>query len=181
VIEYLLLGIALLGAAFILVWVVYMLAAEYSAVAYVPSAAGPLITILKKTGLNKNKIFWDMGSGDGRIVIETARKFGCFAVGIELNPLLIIWSKVRAKFLKINNADFIWGNFWSRNLKPADFVYCYLSPKAMKNIGNKFISEGKEGAILISKAFAANKLQNFLIKKEAISERKYYVYRKIIS
>jgi hypothetical protein len=48
----------------------------------------------------------------------------------------------------------------------------------MKKIGDKFIKEGKKGAVLISKAFAAKNLHNYLIEEITTNQRKILVYRK---
>ena len=156
-----------------------MVVSELSAVAFVPSQTAPVLKLLQKLGLDRGKLFLDLGSGDGRMVIAACLKFGCRGVGIEINPLLIIWSKLRTKRQGATNAEFVWGSFWKQDWGRADYIYCYLSPKAMPKVASKFLREGKGGAILISKAFVANLLKKYLIGQIVTNGRKMFVYQKI--
>ena len=63
---------------------------------YVPSPMYVVHKMIEVAEIKKGDILYDMGSGDGRIVIEAAKKFGIRAVGIDLNPELVAKAKENA-------------------------------------------------------------------------------------
>ena len=63
---------------------------------YVPSPMHVVHKMIEVAEIKKGDILYDMGSGDGRIVIEAAKKFGIRAVGIDLNPELVAKAKENA-------------------------------------------------------------------------------------
>lgn len=111
--------------------------------------------------------FIDLGSGDGRVVIEFARA-GFKSYGIELNPLLVLWSRWKIKNLGLNNAKIIWGNFWKINFSDFDIFYIFHFQTANNLLAKKF----NNNAVIISFGFV---LPGFkLIKKEGV----FFVYKK---
>lgn len=115
---------------------------------------------LRESGVNK---FVDLGSGDGRVVIEFA-KAGFESYGVEINPLLVLWSKRHTKKLGLVNAHISLGNLWHTDLKDFDCVFIFHFELANKQLVEKFKRELKDGAIIISTGFHLNGLQ--FIKKE---------------
>ena len=63
---------------------------------YVPSPMYVVHKMIEVAEIKKGDILYDMGSGDGRIVIEAAKKFGIHGVGIDLNPELVAKAKENA-------------------------------------------------------------------------------------
>lgn len=89
---------------------------------------------------NKAKLF-DLGSGDGRIVITAAKQFGCTAVGIELNPETIALARVNALNEYVNPlVVFFQGDVRNYDLQPAQYVTMYLYPELMAQIVPKIAS-----------------------------------------
>ena len=83
---------------------------------------------------NKAKLF-DLGSGDGRIVISAAKQFGCTAVGIELNPETIAIARANALNEYVNPlVVFFQGDVRNYDLQPAQYVTMYLYPELMAQI-----------------------------------------------
>lgn len=95
----------------------------------------------------------DLGSGDGRVVIEFAQH-GFTATGIELNPLLVLWSrrKVRQAGLQ-GEARIKWGNFWNTDLKEYDAVFMFQFATANKLLAKKLKEELNKGSVVISAGF----------------------------
>lgn len=89
----------------------------------------------------------DLGSGDGRVVMEFAQN-GFEATGIEINPFLVLWSRI-----KIGNAKIIKGNFWRVNLSSFDIVYIFQLNSVNILLADKFKKELKPGALIISVGF----------------------------
>ena len=101
---------------------------------------------------NSCKKFMDLGSGDGRVVIDFA-KAGFESYGVEINPLLVLWSKLKIKKLGLKNAKIKWGNIWPTDLSGFDSVFIFQYKTANKMLAKKFKKELKTGAIVISAGF----------------------------
>ncbi len=119
----------------------------------------------------KNRKMIDLGSGDGRIVIEFAKN-GYESYGIEFNPFLVWLSRFVAKKMKIKNAYFIKEDLFKVNLRDFGIIYIYQDSSVNKKLIKKFESELKHGSIIISNKFQLpysenlkmiNKIGNFLV------------------
>lgn len=98
--------------------------------------------------------FVDIGSGDGRVVMEFAQQ-GFDATGIEINPFLVWWSKVKIKNQKLNlkNIRIIRMNFWNFDFSGFDVVYIFQLNRVNALLTDKLKKELKPGAIIISAGF----------------------------
>ena len=77
---------------------------------YVPTHKKELIKLFEKLKLSKNDILADIGSGDG-VVLKTASNFSAESIGFEINPFLVLFSKVRLR--KCKNVQIYLKNFWT--------------------------------------------------------------------
>lgn len=122
----------------------------------------PLFELAKQTN---GKKFIDLGSGDGRVVIEFAKQ-GFESWGVEFNPALVLWSRLAIKKAGLKNAHIIRKNFWKIDLSQFDVVYIFQLTSVNALLADKFKKELKPGALIISAGFI---LPNFnLVKKEGI-------------
>ena len=99
-------------------------------------------------------LVYDLGSGTGDVVIYLARKYKVKCVGIEIDPLKVLLSKIRisqAKDLR-TLIEIKRKNFLSVDLSNADAIYLFLSggTKIMKNLEPKLLRELKEGVKIAS-------------------------------
>jgi SAM-dependent methyltransferase len=99
-------------------------------------------------------LVYDLGSGTGDVVIHLARKYKVKCVGIEIDPLKVLLSKIRisrAKDLR-TLIEIERKNFLSVDLSKADAIYLFLSggTKIMKNLEPKLLRELKEGVKIAS-------------------------------
>lgn len=118
---------------------------------FVPTTNPNLKMALKWVGV-KNKIFYELGSGDGRVVIQAAQ-LGAKAIGIEQSWLRILYSRRQAKKLNLPNASFEHGNIFKKNYLNADVVFIYLLKPAVARLEKKLFSELKQGAIVITQTY----------------------------
>ena len=65
------------------------LAAAQDTIPFVPSPMHVVQKMIEVADIKKGDVLYDMGSGDGRIIIEAAKKYGVRGVGIDLNPDLV--------------------------------------------------------------------------------------------
>ena len=113
-------------------------------------AADAMIRLAKlKPGMK----VYDLGSGDGTLLFRAAA-LGATAVGLEINPFLVLWSYVKILFSQHRNTIIIrWQNFWSANLLDADVVFVYLLPWRMKSLEKLLKTQCKPGTRIVSNSF----------------------------
>jgi precorrin-6B methylase 2 len=117
---------------------------------------------------------YDLGCGSGRIAITAAREFKCHAIGIEINPLFVLWGKIRvAKSGLRDRAKIILGNFYHHDLGDADVITVYLSNRANENLRTKLERELRPGARVVSYRWTFKKWK----PAKADEHLKVYLYK----
>jgi SAM-dependent methyltransferase len=107
--------------------------------------------ILKLAEVNKDDVVYDLGSGDGRIVIAAARDFGGRGVGVELDKELVAESVKNAKEAGVaERVKFIEEDFFTVDLSNATVVTVYLLPELNERLISKFFKELKPGSKIVS-------------------------------
>lgn len=119
---------------------------------YVPTKMAKIKKILKLAGVKKGKVFYELGSGDGRVVLEAA-KLGAESYGIEQSWIRVWYSRIKSHQLKIENAVFFHGNVFDRHYYPSDVVYIYLLPQAVEKLEEKLKTELSKGDLIITQKF----------------------------
>lgn len=83
--------------------------------------------MLKLAQVNRNDLVYDLGCGDGRIVIAAAKNYGARGIGIDLNPKRIEEANANAKAAEVENlVQFRLGNFYKVDFSDATVVALYL-------------------------------------------------------
>ena len=122
---------------------------------WLPVRRGDVGRMLNTAGIKPGMVVYDLGSGDGRIVVEAAKRFGAKAVGYEVALLPFFWSRVKIMMNGVSGlAQIRYKNFFHASLTDADVVCAFLSPWAMRKLEPKFERELKAGARVISYVFA---------------------------
>lgn len=122
---------------------------------FVPSSRKNILKAFQKYDLGVKHRFIDLGSGDGRVVISAAR-MGAEAIGVEINPFLVFWSRFWAFVLR-KNAKFILGSYWNVDLSNYNFLFVYLYPEVVKKMEEKIFSTMPKGSIVVSNTFEFNR------------------------
>ena len=99
---------------------------------WIPTPAASIERIAKEAKARKSKNFYDLGSGDGRVVIAVAEA-GVNAVGVEIDPLKWLLSTARIK-LRALDAKILRESFYSADLSKADVIFCYLPNATMAKL-----------------------------------------------
>ena len=95
-------------------------------------------------------VVYDLGSGDGRIVIEAARR-GSRGVGIEVDPTRVLWSKLMIRLADVSGkAKIVWGNFFESSLGDATVVTLFLMPYTNRRLRSKLQRELRPGTKVVS-------------------------------
>ena len=127
---------------------------------YVPTTNNKLMEALKAAGVKKGKNFFELGSGDGRVVIESA-KMGSDSSGIEQSWMRVLYSKYTAYKLKLKNCHFYHGNMFNRRYKGTDIAYIFMLPKAVARLEQKLPAEMPKGSIIITQRYHFKKIKPF--------------------
>jgi precorrin-6B methylase 2 len=123
-------------------------------VPYAPTPEEVVGEMLEIAGLTKSDVLYDLGSGDGRIVIAAAKRFGARAVGIEIDPELVRKSRENARQAGVEKlATFLQGDLFQADIREATVVALYLLPFALEKVKPKLLKELKPGARIISNDF----------------------------
>lgn len=121
---------------------------------FVATPEGVGIEMLKLARVSPADVVYDLGSGDGRLVIAAARELGARGVGVELDAKLVQDSRESA--LKAGVADrtqFLWQDIFQANIAPATVVALYLSPKLNLELRPKLLRELRPGTRIVSHDF----------------------------
>jgi len=141
---------ALTMASFI--YVIYLLYGMWSAAPFVPTPWREVRRMLMMAQIQPGECLIDIGSGDGRLVFAAAAA-GARGVGIEINPILYVWSVLKAKVKCQPRAKFLRKNLWQVNLAPADVLTIYCLPDKMERLRQKVKEEMRPGARVVVYAF----------------------------
>jgi len=116
-----------------------------------PTSRRKVRKMLEMSGAGPSDVIYDLGSGDGRIVVEAARRFHARAVGVEADPFRVLFSELTISLLHLEGqARIIWGNFFRVNLSEATIVTTFLSQGANRKLESKLMAELKPGTRVVS-------------------------------
>ena len=89
--------------------------------------------------INKDDVVYDLGCGDGTVLVVAAKEFGAKGVGIEIDPLRFIISTLMIYIIKVGNKIKIKRkNFFDVDISDATVVFVYLVPRALNRLLPKF-------------------------------------------
>jgi precorrin-6B methylase 2 len=123
----------------------------------VPFIATPdevVVRMLELAGTGPEDLVADLGSGDGRIVIAAAQRFGARGVGIELDRALIDASRENARRAGVaERVKFVQGDVLTADFSKASVVTVYLLPQLIGELQPRFLATLKPGTRIVSHAF----------------------------
>jgi ubiquinone/menaquinone biosynthesis C-methylase UbiE len=121
---------------------------------FVPSPFIVIERMLQIAGVKPGETVYDLGCGNGRILITAAQKFGAKAVGIELNESLAHEAQQKAKELNLESmVTVIHGNFQDVDISPADVVTLYLTTSANTAVKPNLEKKLRRGTRVVSHDF----------------------------
>lgn len=114
--------------------------------------------MLRLARVKASDVVYDLGCGDGRIVIAAARLFGARGVGIDIDPVLIRRAKENARKAGVDRlVRFEQADFFHSNLGEASVVTMYLLTEVNLRLRPKLLRELKPGARIVSHTFDMGK------------------------
>lgn len=107
--------------------------------------------MLRLAAVTKQDVVYDLGSGDGRIVIAAARDFGARGVGLEIDPLLVQESRKNASVAGVGHrVEFVHADLFQADLRRATVVTFYLLPSVAEALRPKLLRELAPGTRVVS-------------------------------
>ena len=123
-------------------------------VIYVPTPAAVVDAMLDVAAVRANDVVYDLGSGDGRIVIAAARKFGARGVGVEIDPALVKRATDNAVAAGVSDrVRFVTENLFTVDVSEASVVTLYLLQSLNERLRPKLVRELKPGTRVVSHVF----------------------------
>jgi 16S rRNA A1518/A1519 N6-dimethyltransferase RsmA/KsgA/DIM1 with predicted DNA glycosylase/AP lyase activity len=120
---------------------------------YYPTPESIVDRMLELGGLKAGEKMFDLGSGDGRIVIMAARKYRANAVGVELDHDLVQSSSAKIRQLGLKNAAIIEGDMLKQDYSSADLITVYLLPESNIKLQPILDKQLKKGTRIIAHDF----------------------------
>jgi predicted RNA methylase len=110
--------------------------------------------MLTLSGVRQGDVLYDLGCGDGRLIILAAKDIGAKATGIELREDLVERARTEIKRLNLEDkVKVIQGNFFDVNISDADVITLYLTSSANERLRPKLEAELKSGTRVVSHDF----------------------------
>lgn len=150
----------------------YFMLAFFTGAPFIPTPMKVIREMIKLAKISKNDIVYDLGSGDGRMLIEAARA-GAKAHGWEINPFLATWTRLVASRYGIGKQVKVhYKSYHNADLTKATVVFLYNLPAFLPALEKKFHSDLKPGTKIFSYKFP---LETIKPRKATLSGIYYYV------
>ena len=123
-------------------------------VIYVPTPQEVVDTMLDLAKPTKNDLVYDLGCGDGRIVVTAAKKYGARGIGVDIDPQRIIEANANVRAEKVGDrVKIVQGDLFEFDFKDATIVALYLLPSLNLKLRPKLWRELKPGTRVVSHDF----------------------------
>jgi hypothetical protein len=123
-------------------------------VPYVPTPEAVVNRMLEMASVQSNDVIYDLGSGDGRIVITAAQEYGTRGVGIDIDPERVQEANENARKAQVTDrVQFLQQDLFDTDISEATVVTLYLLPEVNLRLRPKLLRELKPGTRIVSHAF----------------------------
>jgi hypothetical protein len=128
--------------------------AQQPEVPFVPTPQDAVDEMLGLAGVKQGDLVYDLGSGDGRIVITAVQKYGARGVGVDIDPERIAEANENARRAGVaDRVEFRQGDLFKADIRDATVVTLYLLPTVNERLKPKLLSQLKPGTRVVSHAF----------------------------
>jgi hypothetical protein len=120
---------------------------------FVPTPMSIIKDLIQIANISKDDVVIDLGSGDGRMLIQTARQ-GAVAKGWEINPLLVLWTHLAVHHYRVGKRVKVHlQNYYKADLSDATVVFLYSFPPHLPKLEQKLQKDLQAGTTIISYKF----------------------------
>jgi SAM-dependent methyltransferase len=121
---------------------------------WVPTSRQVIRRMLDMAELKPGEVVYDLGCGDGRVLVTAARHFGACAVGVEVDWSRYLWSVLAVTIRGLwSRVRIIRGDLFSVDLHDADVVFTFLLQDTNDRLKEKLRRELRPGARIVSNIF----------------------------
>ena len=139
--------ILVLAISLLIVWIMW---SAVIGAGFEPTSKKLVRKMLEMAEIDSEDVLYDLGSGDGRIVLEATKKYNARAVGIEADPIRVIWSRLFLFFRGQKSSKIVWGNIFKEDISEATAVTLFLGHNANQKLKTKLLNELKIGTPVVS-------------------------------
>lgn len=140
-----------------------------------------VMEMLRMANVTKDDVVYDLGSGDGRIVIAAAKHFGARGIGIELERHLVAESELNAQQAGVaDRVKFVHGDIFEADLRDATVVTLYLFPVVNEKLRPKLLRELRPGARIVSHMYGIGDWTPHANTQVVVGRGIHYVYSWIV-
>jgi len=150
-------------------------------VLFVATPEAVSLEMLKVAAVTRDDTVFDLGSGDGRIVIAAARDFGAHGVGVEIDPKLVNISRDAALAAGVGaRVSFLWQDLFVTDLSGATVVTLYLRDDVNLKLRPKLLRELPAGTRVVSHDFDMGDWEPDRVVPVRTREREHRLYLWVI-
>jgi len=165
--EIVILALAWLVALGVFIWFLWVLIPVLAGLAYVTTRPERIIRALEMAKVCQGETVFDLGAGDGRVLVIAAKLFEARAVGIEISPFqcLAAWWNARRNRVR-DQVRIRWGSFYRADLAGADVVFAYMTSRQTERIRAVLERKLKPGVRVVAVSFEVSGWQPDEIDEE---------------
>ncbi|MFL6651622.1 MAG: SAM-dependent methyltransferase [Sulfurifustaceae bacterium] len=147
-------------------------------VRYEPTPLPIVRAMLELAGVGPNDVVYDLGSGDGRIVITAAKEYGAHGVGVEIDPALVAEARENARTAGVDDrVKFVEGNMFEADLHGATVVTLFLHPEPNLRLRPRLLAQLKPGSRVVSYIWDMGDWAPDAAQPTGKGDRKIYLWR----
>lgn len=133
--------------------IIFLTLAFVTGAPFVRSSKKATDAMIRFAKIKQETNVYDLGSGDATLLFRAA-VLGATAVGLEINPFLVLWSRLKILFSPNRKRITVrWQNFWHADLHEANIVFVYLLPWRMGTLEKLLKTQCKPGTRIVSNSF----------------------------
>jgi SAM-dependent methyltransferase len=158
-----------LGTVFLLVSALWLIIPALYGVPWVPTREARIRKALQMAELQPGEILYDLGAGDGRVLLMAVKEFGAQAIGIEIGPVqcALGWLRIILSGSR-HRARMRCGDFYRADVAEADVIFVYLTSSQTARLAKKLDQELRPGARVVSIAADFPDWQPSRVDREAL-------------
>lgn len=162
------------GLVILLVGVLWLVIPALYGVPWIPTREARIRRALQLAELQPGETLYDLGAGDGRVLLMAVKEFGARAVGIEIGPVqwALGWLRILLSGCR-RRAGIRWANFYKADIQDADVVFVYLTSSQTSRLAEMLAKQLRPGARVVSIAADFPDWQ----PEQVDRERLVFVYR----
>jgi methylase of polypeptide subunit release factors len=123
-------------------------------VIYYPTPEETVVAMLRLANIKQGDVLYDLGSGDGRIPITAAQRYGIRAIGVEIDPKMVAVARERAQLANVSGlVSFRNADMFRTNIRDASVVTLYLSNRLNLLLRPRLLRELRPGTRIVSHDF----------------------------